>query len=298
MQEFSAREDGKMCFSGYDSFTKETPYDLAKHSSIGCGGQAVAFFPHSVEEITALISRLQADKVSYTIIGNLSNVLPADTVKSVLVGTKKLTEYSIGAPTFVQAGVTSGKLLAQVKAQGFSGVEFLSGIPCTMGGALFMNAGAGGKCISESVESVLVLREGKQVVLSLEECGYAYKHSIFMENSDVILGGWLRLEKSSVERIEEIERYYIERRKHLPKGRSMGCVFKNPQDGFAGDLIERSGLKGFRVGGAKISEEHANFIINDRRATAEDILALIAIVKNAVYRQYGVYLEEEIRRIT
>ena len=160
-----------------------------------------------------------------------------------------------------------------------------------------MNAGAGDKYISEIVENVMVLRDGKKRILSLKECEYAYKHSVFMENTDVILGATLRLDKANEEEIEREEKYYLSRRKHLPKGKSMGCVFKNPNGKYAGDLIERSGLKGFRIGGAKISEKHANFIINDGGATSADIKALIMLIKNAVQAQYGICLEEEIRYI-
>ena len=118
-----------------------------------------------------------------------------------------------------------------------------------------------------------------------------------MENGDVIIGAALSLIHADEAEIEAKEKYYDIRRAHLPKGRSMGCVFKNPNGAVAGDLIERSGLKGLRIGGARISNEHANFIINEGNATSKDIETLIGIIKNAVFAQYGVRLEEEIRRI-
>ena len=158
-----------------------------------------------------------------------------------------------------------------------------------------MNAGAGGKYISEIVESVMVLRDGKTCILPLRDCEYRYKHSLFMENEDVILGAFLRLERGTLEEIERTESYYLARRRHLPKGRSMGCVFKNPDGVSAGEWIERSNLKGTRIGGAKISEEHANFIINEGNASSADIQALITLVKNTVQTKQGVVLEEEIR---
>ena len=116
-----------------------------------------------------------------------------------------------------------------------------------------------------------------------------------MGNKDVILGATLRLHKGNDEEMQAQEEYYLSHRMHLPKGKSMGCVFKNPKDAYAGELIERSGLKGLRVGGAKISEAHANFIINEGHATSKDIKTLITLIKNAVRSQYGVCLEEEIR---
>ena len=116
-----------------------------------------------------------------------------------------------------------------------------------------------------------------------------------MDEGGVIIGATLRLKAETEEKIIERERYFAARREKLPKGKSMGCVFKNPDGVSAGELIEKSGLKGLRVGGAHVSVEHANFIINDKRATAKDVKALIAIIKNAVLSQYNVRLEEEIR---
>ncbi len=273
------------------------PFDFSRHSTVGCGGLArIAYFPQTIEECKAQIRALSAQGAPYYVLGNLSNVLPPDEgTDRAIVSTKKLTDIQIGDYVFVQAGVTSGRLLAVCKKEGLTGAEFLYGIPCTIGGALYMNGGAGGRYIAEIVESVLVLRNGEELLLPVQACGYGYKQSAFMQNGDCILGGYFRLARDSIENIESCTAYYRNRRAHLPTGRSMGCVFKNPEGGFAGDLIERSGLKGFRIGGAKISEEHANFIINDRQATAKDIRALIAIVKNAVYAQYGVRLDEEIR---
>lgn len=239
---------------------------------------------------------MQEDGIPYYTLGNLTNVLPSDErTERVIVSTKKMDGVVLGERIFVYAGVQSATLLRICKRQHLSGGEFLSGIPCTMGGALYMNAGAGGKYISEIVDSVQVLRGGKRCNLPISECGYGYKKSVFMQNGDSIVGAFLRLEESSEKQISEREQYYIERRRHLPKGRSMGCVFKNPDNRSAGALIEGSGLKGLKIGGAKISEEHANFILNENGATARDIRALITVIKNAVWAQYGVLLEEEIR---
>lgn len=292
--------DAKNRFSEYAAFRSESPFDLAAHSSVGCGGRAkIVFYPRSTAEMKALVQKLEADGLEWYVIGNLTNVLPADEgTEKVLISTKALSGIAITDGAFAYAGATSGALLTACKRAGKSGAEFLSGVPCTVGGAVYMNAGAGGRYIAELIESVLVLSEGETRLLPVRDCGYAYKKSVFMENRDVILGVNLALETASSEEIERLENAYKERRKHLPKGRSMGCVFKNPEGMFAGDLIERSGLKGLRIGGAKISEEHANFIINDGNATARDIRALISFIRNAVKAQYDVVLEEEIRYLT
>lgn len=288
----------KKRFQDYGAYTKEEQFSFAKNSSIGCGGVAeICFYPQSVAELTSLISQLKKDGVRYYILGNLTNVLPPDDERDfAIIRTKNLNGIAVsGNGAFVYAGANASALLAVCRREGFGGAEFLNGIPCTLGGALYMNAGAGGKYIAEIVENVLVLRDGKTRLLSVADCGYAYKRSVFMENDDVILGGLLRLTKTTADEIERQELFYADRRKHLPKGKSMGCVFKNPSGVFAGALIEKSGLKGMRIGGAKVSEEHANFIINDRYATAGQIRSLITLVKNGVFAQYGVRLEEEIR---
>ena len=284
----------------YATFSHELSFDMAKHSTIGCGGRAViAFCPQSIAEAKVLLSKLDSDNIPYYVIGNMSNVLPPDmdTTTIPLIYMKNLNGITIADRSFVYAGTTSGALLSMCRRCGKSGVEFLSGIPCTLGGALYMNAGAGGRYIHEIVESVLVYHKGNARLIPCEECGFSYKHSIFMENGSVILGAYLRLLDATDVQISERESYYKSRRAHLPKGKSMGCIFKNTKDKSAGDLIERSGLKGLRVGGAVVSVQHANFIINDGTATAKDIKALISVIKAAVFAQYGVQLEEEIRYI-
>lgn len=283
--------------SNYGAFTQETPFSFSKHSSIGCGGLAqIVFYPKNVIELTALLDRLKKDGIAYYVLGNLTNVLPPDRdSERVIIRTKNLGGILFSREVFVYAGVTSGAFLQACRRNGKSGGEFLCGVPCSLGGALYMNAGADGRYIDEIVESVLVYRDGKTQVVPLAECGYAYKKSAFMENGDVILGASLRLQNATDAEIEERKRHYTERRAHLPTGKSMGCVFKNPENRSAGELIEKSGLKGMRVGGAVVSEKHANFIINEGNATSADIKGLIALIKNAVFAQYGILLQEEIR---
>ena len=281
----------------YGLFETEIPFDFKKHSSIGCGGDAeVAFYPKTAEECCRLADLLQKDGVAYTVVGNLTNCLPAERVKRSLICTKKMTELRLlrDGRVFAEAGVSSGKLLSFARNENLSGAEFLAGVPCTLGGALYMNAGVRGRYIAEITESVLVYKKGEKVELSDAECAYAYKRSLFMQTEDIILGATLRLEKSERATILQREKEYLQKRAHLPKGKSMGCVFKNPNGISAGELIENAGLKGKKIGGAYISEEHANFIINDGNATPQDIRDLIVFIKETVLKQNGVLLEEEI----
>ena len=281
----------------YKQIYAERPFHFTKHSTIGCGGFAKeAYYPRDEEEVIRLVSAFQDNWVA---VGNLSNVLPSDegTTQTVICS-KRLTDIHLAKDgTFVAAGVTSGALLRYMKATGQSGAEFLAGIPCTLGGILYMNGGAGGKYIAEIVQTVRVIRNGKVMELPVEECGYFYKNSVFMQTNDFILGATLHLENDDGGTIKDKIQHYMQKRAHLPKGKSMGCVFKNPSTAPAGVLIERAGLKGLRVGGAKVSEIHANFIINDQNATAEDIRTLIQWIKRTVHERYGIMLEEEIRYI-
>ncbi len=281
----------------FENIELESPFDLAKNSSIGCGGTAkTAYFPRSVAEMTSLVQALERANVPYYAVGNMTNVLPPDgESERVFVVTKRMKSIAAENGFFAEAGVTGGAILRECKRRRLSGAEFLEGIPCTLGGALYMNAGVGGAYIGDIVESVTVLRSGQILTLPKAECGYAYKKSVFMQNDDLIVGATLRLTEASETEIEERTAYYAAKRAHLPKGKSMGCVFKNPEGLVAGKLVEGAGLKGFRVGGARVSEKHANFILNDKNATSAQIRSLIGIVKNAVFAQYKIRLEEEIR---
>ena len=278
-----------------DDIMVEKPFDFAQRSTIGCGGKATqAYYPRSEAELCALLKHLPKPPL---ILGNLSNVLPPDTdMDKTVACTKRMTAiYRDGDFVYAEAGVTSGRLLQYLTQAGLSGLEFLSGIPCTIGGILYMNGGAGGQYIAERAVSIRIYRDGQVTDLPTADCAYAYKQSIFMQTDDVILGGKFHLTPTAPDTVKaEIKRWLL-KRAHLPKGKSMGCVFKNPQGYTAGQLIDGAGLKGLRVGGAKISPQHANFIINDQNATSADIRALIAQIKEKVWQTYAVRLEEEIR---
>ena len=287
-------------FSAYRDFTREEEFDFSKKSSIGIGGKAqICFCPKSLTELCALLGMLERDKIEYYVLGNLTNVLPSDAgTQKAIVQCCNLREIIFSDHVFAYAGVQASAFVNACKKARLSGAEFLCGIPCTIGGALYMNAGAGGTYIDSIVDSVLVYRKGGLTLYSRKDCQYAYKSSVFMQDDSVIVGAHFCLRAASLDEIEKREEYYKDRRKHLPKGRSMGCVFKNSEKGSAGELIERSGLKGLRIGGAYVSEEHANFIINGGGATATDVKKLISLIKNAVQAQYGVRLEEEIQYLT
>lgn len=275
----------------------KNPFFFAENASIACGGYSpAAFYPRTETALAELVQKLNGESLPFYTLGNMTNVLPPEgACKRLIVCTKSMKSAIKEKNTlYVSAGVTSGELLRACKRYGLSGAEFTVGIPCTMGGLLYMNGGAGGVYVSEIVENVRALYQGEVVALSNAECQYAYKSSVFMREDLIILGATLKLTPSDTDGIARRIARFSARRAGLPKGRSMGCVFKNPDGDVAGRLIEQAGLKGFRVGGAYISQEHANFIINDGRATVSQIKQLITIIKNAVNAQYKKQLQEEI----
>ena len=286
-------------------FTPETtkierisPFSFAQNTSIGVGGTArFAFFPKDISEAVALVSVLQKENIPFFALGNGTNVLPSDEASEcVVVSTKKLVGVEIEKDVaFAYAGTDTKTLLEELEKAALTGAEFLEGIPATLGGAAYMNAGALGRRMEEIVESVLVCQGGKIRLMEKKECGYSYKQSVFMNGDYFLLGVTLRLAVSTKEEIEKKRKACADTRKRLPVGKSMGCVFKNPIGTTAGKLVEGAGLKGFKIGGAYISSKHANFIINGGTATAKEIKSLINLIKSAVFSQYGVRLEEEIR---
>ena len=271
-----------------------TEYDFKRGSTIGVGGTGKAVFPRSFTEMIDVVDGCERLGVPYKILGALSNVLPPERENGTLyVLTKKLVGITMGQSPLVYAGVTVSELLRQCKANGKGGAEFLAGIPCTVGGAAYMNAGVSGRYFEEIVHSVITYEKGELKTYTRQQCAYAYKHSRFMDGG-VILAVILNLTEEDPRTVSKRIEEALQKRNRLPKGKSMGCVFKNPTVAYAGELIERAGFKGLRVGGAVVSEQHANFIINDRGASVADIKQLIAIVKAGVAEKFGVSLTEEI----
>lgn len=277
---------------------QEKDYLFRLHSSIGVGGKTRrAFFPKKISELVFLVERARRYDVALRVLGKVTNCLPCDEESErMAVFTTDINSVGVGKEeVFALCGATIKRFLDVCEREGKTGGEFLEGIPATIGGALFMNAGVGGKHISDIVESVLVYKDGKIRTMTKDDCGFAYRRSVFMQEDSVILGGLFFLRNCKSDCVRERREGYRTQRSRLPVGKSMGCVFKNPKGESAGKLIEGAGLKGLRKGGAVVSDKHANFILNDNLATAADIKELIAIVKNAVAAQYGVRLEEEIR---
>lgn len=276
----------------------EADFSFARHTTIGCGGRAaLCVYPKTEEELIALVCALKKCGVPHCFLGAGANVLPADGFfEGVVV---KFTRFSSlwaeGTDIVCGAGVTAGALLRFAEARLIGGFEFLTGIPASLGGAVVMNAGVRGGHLSDIVHSVVAVEGGRTHTFSSNACEFAEKHSLFQSGLAVTCVR-LRGYPATQAEIAEKKRLFRAKRAHLPKGRSMGCVFVNPKGASAGEIIEQSGCKGLSVCGAYVSEEHANFIINGG-AAASDISALIRLVKDKVFAKTGIRLREEIKRI-
>ena len=273
-------------------------FDFSRHTTIGCGGIAAAeACPESAEQAVALFARLRRESIPYVLLGAGANVLPPDgRYEGVVVRFGKFCALRReGDGIFAGAGVTGGAFLAFAQAHGIGGFSPFSGIPMTVGGGVAMNAGVRELHFSDVAEEVIAA-DGKKVYrLDRKACRFGEKTSVFQEGI-AVLGVRLAGRASAPQDIARASCYFRTRRRSLPKGRSMGCVFVNPTEKTAGALIEACGLKGTRVGGAVVSEVHANFILNEG-GTSADVASLIELVKNTVKMRTGVLLREEIHRI-
>lgn len=276
----------------------ERDFSFARHTTLGCGGKAaVCASPDSEDALCALLIFLKREGIPYCFLGAGANTLAADgPFDGAVIRFGNMAHISREEDLILAgAGVTGGKLLRFAEENRLGGLEFLAGIPMTVGGATVMNAGVRFGHIGDIIQSVRAVEGGKVRVFSARECRFAEKSSLFMEGlavTSVRVRGYASAPETIAARKAEMLRL----RAHLPKGRSAGCIFVNPPGMSAGKLIDECGLKGARVGGAHVAEEHANFIVNDGGSTS-DVGALIDLVKTRVLRERGILLREEVRRL-
>lgn len=288
----------KLIAERFPSLNSERGFSFAEHTCIGSGGTAeLAVSPADIEEGAELLAFLGGNQIPFCFLGTGANVLPHDgRFDGVVVRFDRIKNIYLGNHyIFAGAGVTGGRLLSFAEENSVAGFEPFAGIPTTVGGGVAMNAGVSDRHFSDLVSSVVAFKDGKIRTLSNKECLFSLKDSIFLQGI-AVFGVYFKAEQSSRDDIRARTSYYLERRSHLPKGRSMGCTFVNPEGISAGKIIEKCGLKGKRIGKARVSEQHANFIINEGRSSA-DIARLIDEIKEEVYVKTGIRLREEIRRI-
>ena len=276
---------------------------LSKHTSFRIGGPAEAMaFPKNREELAELLKKSCLWDRKPVILGAGTNVLaPDEGMKGLIICLKDCLdgmERVDGTSIRVMAGVTMARVAVFAASQGLSGLEFAHGIPGTIGGGVYMNAGAyGGELGSLCREVELMDREGKTHVLTHEQMDFSYRHSCLEETDWIVVSALLSLEPGKEETIRaRMKELQAKRLASQPLNYpSAGSAFKRPQGGYAAALIDQAGLKGFRVGDAAISEKHGGFAVNLGKATAEDMKTLLKEVSEKVEAQSGIHLEPEIR---
>ncbi|MDQ0231268.1 UDP-N-acetylmuramate dehydrogenase [Metabacillus malikii] len=278
---------------------------LAKHTTIKIGGPAELFIePNSKKDLITVLQLINKHKKNWRVIGRGSNMLISDEgINGVVIKLGlELDYYELdGESLRVGAACSVIKLATLISKQGYSGLEFSSGIPGSIGGAIYMNAGAHGSDMSKILEKAQILFEDGSIEwLSKDELEFSYRTSILQEKRPgICLEAVLRLKKGKKEEIVAV----MQRNKHYRRETQpwnypcAGSIFRNPLPFYAGKLIEEAGLKGYKKGGAKVSEMHGNFIVNSGDATANDVVQLINDIKSTIKEKYNISLETEVEII-
>ena len=281
---------------------------MSRFTTLHLGGPAdVLASPATVEQLSHALRAAKEEGVPVTIIGNGSNLLVRDGgIRGLVIHLGELFA-AVTDPTplpdgsfslTAQAGATLQKLCNAAADHSLTGLEFAFGIPGTVGGAVYMNAGAYGGEMKDVLHSVTAMDpEGNTHVYTAEELQLGYRRSALMQSGHIVTSATVVLSPGDEDTIRTAMREFSQRRRqkqpiNLP---SCGSTFKRPEGHFAGTLIQNCGLKGFRIGGTSVSELHAGFLVNDQQGTAADYLGLIAHVQKTVFEQTGVRLEPEVR---
>lgn len=256
------------------------------------------FYPSDVLSLKKALVLFKENNINYKIFGNGSNIISSDKVyNGVIIKLSFLNNLKIEDEIVeVEAGYSLMKLAKDVIKLGLSGLEWANGIPGTIGGAVYMNAGAYKQDISGVLKSIMVIDHNMDIItLNNSDLDFSYRHSRLMEEELICIKATLKLEKKDISLIEEVVSKRKEKRIETQplEYPSAGSVFRNPTNDYAGRLIEECNLKGKQIGGALISNKHANFIINKDNATGEDVLKLINLAKREVKEKFDIELKQE-----
>ena len=277
---------------------------MASHTTFRIGGPADYFvMPETVEELAAVLKLCKEEQMPYFILGNGSNLLVGDKgFRGVVIQLyKNFDGIQIeGTKVTAKAGAMLIRVAKESGKAGLTGLEFASGIPGTIGGAMVMNAGAYGGEMKDVVTAVTVLtKEGDIKILTGDEMNFRYRGSVVEDEGYIVLEAVMELKEGNLEEIQaRIDELSIQRKTKQPiEYPSAGSTFKRPEGYFAGKLIQDAELRGYRVGGAQVSEKHCGFVINAGGATAADVMQLMQDVSEKVNAQFGVTLEPEVKRV-
>ena len=273
---------------------------LSEHTSLGVGGPADLIVLKQLDALDPVVEGLRQRGIPWGLLGGGTNVLPVDEpFRKVFLQLAPGSGGLVfdGGTVRVAAAASLGRTVMECAKRNLGGMEGLVGVPGSVGGALRMNAGAYGTQIGPLVRSVTVFRgaTGRREERAADAIGFTYRHSSFAPD-DIMLAVTLELvERPFREILEQVKGYNEKRRRSQPvKEKSAGCIFKNPPGLSTGKLIDELGMKGEQVGGAVISDRHANFIVNRHQATASDIFRLMEIIRQRIRKAHGIELEEEV----
>lgn len=273
---------------------------MARHTSLRVGGAADWFFvPTDVDDLQTLLTRLDEHHLPFLVVGGGYNLLVRDGgIRGCVISLERLNLLERDESCLVQAGagVENAALVRFCRSEGLTGLEFLVGIPGRLGGALAMNAGAGDGEITDSLETLVTLKERTLIKRKKSQLVFGYRF-LHLEQGEIIIKASFRLAKADLDEIGGRIAGYLEKRRATQQVGypNAGSFFKNPAEGPAWRFIADAGLRGLRIGGAEVSTIHANFLVNRGEAAAADFLALAARVKETVRDQFGVELQEEVR---
>ena len=277
------------CLENVD-MEKYNTYRLVNHAKI-------MVFPSNVDELKKVVKLINKLNLKYFVIGNGSNIILPNYYDGVIINLSKFNKYEIKDNTlYVDAGVMLNKVASEVSNMGYRGLDFATGIPGTIGGSIHGNAGCYGSSISEVLISVTVLDKDKIREIKNKDLKFDYRYSIFKEKTDlIILSAKFRLEEANIKELKDLIKKKKKKRVASQdlSHPSNGSVFRNPEGFAAGKLIDDLGLKGYSIGDAMISNKHANFIINNGKATTDDIIKLINKIKKDVKDHYDIELKLE-----
>jgi len=277
---------------------------MANYTTARVGGNAEAMLiAHTTEDLEKAAQKLWEHDVPFYLLGAGSNILVSDKGLSGVVIINRARNIKIDAHSdpvtvLAESGANLGSVARQVALRGLSGLEWAATIPGSVGGAVYGNAGAHGGDMAGNLvlAEILHRNQGKQT-WNLEQMAYSYRSSALKRNPGqaIILSARMKLTSSTQQSVQErMDANSAQRRQTQPPGASLGSMFKNPADDYAGRLIEAAGLKGARLGGVEISPIHANFFVNNDQATASDIWKMIQTARNAVQKKFGITLELEV----
>ena len=281
-----------------------TKEPMKKHTTFRIGGEAELYIiPETIEEVQWTVKTARKHEIPMFILGNGSNLLVGDRGIDgiVLQIYKNMNEITVhGTEITAQAGALLSSIAREAQNRSLSGFEFAGGIPGTFGGAITMNAGAyGGEMIQVLKEATVLTKEGEILTLSAEELELGYRTSNVITCGYTVLSGTLSLKEGDPSEIKkQMDEYSMARKTKQPlELPSAGSTFKRPEGYFAGKLIDDAGLRGYQVGGARVSDKHCGFVVNQENATAKDVLQLIEDVQKTVKEKFGVDLEPEVKRV-